>query len=95
MHNKPASDKLVPPLHILLDEFHVQEGSMSGPYETGCVYQMVLVSSPHQESARICTSVFPIHQHPTQKSAEENENVSGNETFNHQWIYKKCHAYDV
>lgn len=65
VQNKPALDNLDPRLHILLDESHVQEGSVYGPYETGCMCQMLPEPLPHQESARICMSVFPIRQHPT------------------------------
>lgn len=58
----PASHILVLLFHKWQVEFHEQPGNGSGPDETVHVYQIVMMVSSQLESARICSSAFPIHQ---------------------------------
>lgn len=58
----PASHILVLLFHKWQVEFHEQPRNGSGLDETVHVYQIVMMVSSQLESARICSSAFPIHQ---------------------------------
>lgn len=65
----PVQCILVSLLHILQDKCHAQQGSEFDPGETG--FGCLTVVAPHQGSAWICCSPFPIHHNSTQQSGEE------------------------
>lgn len=65
----PVSHIPISWFHILQAGFHARLGNASGPDEIAHVSLKLLQVCAQQESAKICSFVFPIHLYPRQKAA--------------------------